>query len=170
MKAYPNVAELNSGRIKSIIYTNNDNTIPLQTRPIINKLYKLSNMDNLKVVYIMSILPSSGKLPIEVLQEYCDKYFGQNNLYIMDSRIANQYYDTSTKEEFRLFEEQVKNIGFYNVIWNVCMGNQVYTSTHWFILGNKYGKNFIEERTGLGDGKLIRRYYTKTEEDSISEE
>ena len=161
MKATPGEKILESGKIKYMVYTDKNKDEKVTVRVIIGKLFRLSNMDDLKIVFVFKIVPNSGKTPIEVLSEYVEKYGTTKSIILMDTRIANPYFETSNYAAQQLFKKECTNLGFCNVIWNACIGKDS-NSTDWLIFGNDYANEWMSSRIGIGegepsDGKIIRR-------------
>lgn len=151
--------EYNSGKIKYINYSiDADKKINSKIRPLIERMFRLSNMDNLKVFFLYMIIPSSGKFPIDVLNDHVTKYGDNETIILMNQRIANPYFDAFTLEVQKLFKQECMNLGFYNVIWNNCMRD---FSTDWLMYGNEYVDSWLSTRVGMGDGKLVNRYFLK---------
>lgn len=151
--------EYNSGKIKYITYRiDADQKINPKIRPLIERMFRLSNMDNLKVFFLYKIIPSSGKFPIDVLNDHVAKYGNNETIILMNQRIANPYFDAFTLDVQKLFKQECMNLGFYNVIWNNCMRD---FSTDWLMYGNEYTNSWLSTRVGMGDGKLVNRYFVK---------
>ena len=161
MKATPGEKVLEHGKVKYIVYTNKNKDETMTVRVIIDKLFKLSDMDDLKIVFLLHVIPNSSSSTIEVLSEYVEKYGDINALILTDIGIINPFfkYDSSNYIEQHKFKKQCMNIGFCNVIWCSCIPNSA--STQWIIFGNAYAREWMSTRvyTGEGpsDGKIIRR-------------
>ena len=154
--------ESDYGKVKYMVYYvseyNQNNKIKI--RPIIGKIFRLSNMDKLKLTFLFKLNPAPGKFPIDILLDYINKYGNNDEIILMNQRISNPYFDTSTFESQELFKKESMNIGFVNIIWNTCMNDN---STDWFVYMNKYTESWMSTRVGMGDGKLISRYFVKDE-------
>ena len=57
MKATPGEKVLEHGKVKYIVYTNKNKDETMTVRVIIDKLFKLSDMDDLKIVFLLDRLP-----------------------------------------------------------------------------------------------------------------
>ena len=154
--------EFDSGKVKYMSYstTKENQKINTKIRPIIGKIFRLSDMEDLKLTFLFKLIPDSGEFPTTVLSNYINKYGNNDEIILMNQRISNPYSDTSTLDAQEMFKKESMNIGFANIVWNTCMADN---SIDWFIYMNKYAKSWMSTRVGMGDGKLISRYFVKDE-------